>query len=262
MTVPISRAAFLRGNIDGEVPPVRPPWAINEKDFVEQCSSCLDCVKACPEGIIEIGRGDLPVVSFAGGGCTFCAACVEACPDGVLGPAMAEDGKALDGWSHVVQASGVCVSTKGVFCGICAEQCETRAITFPGPGGIGEPKIDLENCTGCGACIEPCPVDALAPSKHDGAQAPLKEKQVNICGVLIQARPEKCETVGAALAAFDGLEVHHRENDGRIVVTIEDTENNYASKTLTDIHKIEGVIAASLVYHQYDTEPLPKEEQS
>ena len=246
----------------GETPAIRPPWAIEESSFVARCSSCLDCVGACPEGIIKAGRGGLPELSFADGECTFCAACAEACPDGAFGPVHGDEGEKLPPWSHVMQASGDCISSKGVFCGICAEHCEPRAISFHGPGGLGLPVIDHQECTGCGACVGPCPVNALAPGENDGAQEPLAERQVNICGVLVQARPEKSGKVSAALAGLAGLEIHHHEADGRIVVTIEDTKQKYASETLIDIHKIEGVITASLVYHQYETEPLPKEEPS
>jgi len=37
-------------------------------------------------------------------------------------------------------------------------------------------------------------------------------------------------------------------------VTIEDTEDAPASSSLADVYKVDGVLGASLVYHQWDVE--------
>lgn len=85
--------------------------------------------------------------------------------------------------------------------------------------------------------------------------------EFNMCGVLVQARPEKQTAVEDALATLPGVEVHEKAADGRLIVTVEDTEDIWASETLANVHKIKGVIAASLVYHQQETEPASEERQ-
>lgn len=87
-------------------------------------------------------------------------------------------------------------------------------------------------------------------------------EELNICGVLVHARPEHVAGVGAALAALPGVEVHRHTGDGRLIITIEDTPRRMASETLADVHKLDGVLSASLVYHQTDPgTPLEETQQ-
>ena len=75
---------------------------------------------------------------------------------------------------------------------------------------------------------------------------------MNVCGVLVHANPKRVEEVIKAMCELDGLEVHRAADGGRIVVTVEDTERTLALDTLTAIHKLDGIVAASLVYHSID----------
>jgi len=90
---------------------------------------------------------------------------------------------------------------------------------------------------------------------------PAMSDEFNVCGVLVQARPERQGAVETALAAMAGVEIHEKAEDGRLIITVEDTNEAWASETLAGVHKIEGVIAASLVYHHRDTEPPSEESQ-
>ncbi len=84
----------------------------------------------------------------------------------------------------------------------------------------------------------------------------------NICGVLVHARPEHSASVSRALEAYPGVEVHQRTDDGRLVVSIEDTQDRFAGEMLAEVHKIDGVLSASLVYHYMDTETPLEEKRS
>lgn len=75
----------------------------------------------------------------------------------------------------------------------------------------------------------------------------------HICGVLVQARPDRLESAVAGLAALPGVEVHQRTGDGRLVVTVEDTPDATAGETMHRFYGVDGVISASLVYHYHDT---------
>lgn len=75
---------------------------------------------------------------------------------------------------------------------------------------------------------------------------------MNVCGVLVHANPAKTDDVIQAMRTFDGLEVHHTAGAGRIVVTVEDTDSTLALDTLAAIHKLNGIVAASLVYHCFE----------
>jgi nitrate reductase NapD len=81
----------------------------------------------------------------------------------------------------------------------------------------------------------------------------------NICGVLVHARPSSVEDVRGRLAALPGVEVHAATEEGRVVVTVEDTPEHLAIETISDIFQTAGVINASLVYQYTDDEDLPQE---
>ena len=94
--------------------------------------------------------------------------------------------------------------------------------------------------------------------RSDYAARP-EEPGNNICGVLVHAADGWIETVRDALAATPGVEVHHVASDGRIVVTVEDTVEAWASATIADFHVLDGVLSVSLVYHHFEPGNLEEE---
>ncbi len=156
----ISRMAFLRGDFRGTHTAIRPPWALEEHSFINSCDRCGDCIKACPEKIVEKGRGGFPQVNFSQGECTFCGDCVERCHAGALSVEAMQGQQAA--WQLTPAIKDNCLAINRVVCRSCAEQCEQRAIHFrPAPGGVSRPETDPEQCNGCGACVAPCPVAAI-----------------------------------------------------------------------------------------------------
>jgi ferredoxin-type protein NapF len=115
-------------------------------------------MSACPEQIIVAGDGGFPTVDFGRGECTFCGDCVTSCKP--LALARKTDEQAP--WAYKALIGQSCLPLKGVECRVCGDYCDTRAIRFtPRLGGSPLAEIDPEKCTGCGACIAPCPVNAL-----------------------------------------------------------------------------------------------------
>lgn len=78
---------------------------------------------------------------------------------------------------------------------------------------------------------------------------------MNICGVLVHAIPDKAGAVMTALGTMEGVEVHQTGDGGRIVVTVEDTGARRALDTMAEIHRLDGIVAAALVYHHFEPEP-------
>lgn len=84
------------------------------------------------------------------------------------------------------------------------------------------------------------------------APAPGTDGDLNMCGVLVHAMPQRFDEVQAALARMAGVVVHRVLPQGRLIVTVEDTEAASAIDTLSAMHAVPGVVAAALVYHQFE----------
>lgn len=136
--------------------PQRMPWVVEESLFIEKCTRCEKCVSACETAIIVKGSGGFPEVDFQLGECTFCGKCAEVCTDSTFRLVTEPP------WQQTVAIDSSCLALKGIECRSCSDSCESRAIRFEMQlGGVATPKIIKQDCNGCGACISPCPVDAL-----------------------------------------------------------------------------------------------------
>lgn len=159
MACSISRMQFLRGDFRGQNTPIRPPWAIPEKAFVDACTACGECILVCPTHILKAGRGRFPQVDFSAGGCTLCGDCVTVCEPKAL---LRSVGSEQLPWSLKAHFEDHCLDLKGVVCRACGDVCEAGAIRFkPALGGISKPEVDFAACNGCGDCYAPCPVNAV-----------------------------------------------------------------------------------------------------
>ena len=160
-SVNLSRRSLLRGRSPTSPLPIRPPGALAEPDFTAKCTTCDECVTACPENIILRGSGGYPEVDFRQGECTFCMRCVDVCADGALSETVQPV------WRLEVRVLDSCLAKRQVVCQTCADVCEVEAIRFvPRLGSVATPQIDNDTCTGCGACIAACPENSLEAQTH------------------------------------------------------------------------------------------------
>ena len=154
--VDASRRGFLRGRPRPRAE-MRPPWALPESAFIDRCTRCGDCVTACPQRILVPGDGGFPMVDFSQRECSFCGECAAACQ-----PLALVRGEDLPAWPCKALVSDVCLARRGTECRVCGDFCAVRAIRFaPRQGGTAIPSIDKDACTGCGACVAPCPTKAI-----------------------------------------------------------------------------------------------------
>lgn len=75
---------------------------------------------------------------------------------------------------------------------------------------------------------------------------------MNISGVIVHSRPEKVAAVQQQLNALPGVEIHAVGEDGRMVVTVEEASDRRMADTVNGLQDLEGVIAASMVYHHFE----------
>ena len=103
--------------------------------------------------------GGFPGVDFSRGECTFCGDCVRGCEP----QALLRSDPAASPWAMVAAIGADCLAVRGVECRVCGEACPEGAIRFRLQlGGVAQPVLDAGGCTGCGACIGPCPTRAIA----------------------------------------------------------------------------------------------------
>jgi len=75
---------------------------------------------------------------------------------------------------------------------------------------------------------------------------------MNMCGVLVHAHPARIDALEAALDGIPGVESHGRASGTRLIVTVEDSRELTAADALARLNKLPGLIAAALVYHEFD----------
>ena len=149
---------------------IRPPYALDELEFLLACTRCGECTHACPHDVIfplsaRLGAqvAATPALDLLNHGCHLCAEwpCVSACKPGALKLPEAKDGEAISppGLAAVSVNTANCLAYLGPECGACASSC-------PVPGAMiwdqEKPQIGPETCTGCGMCREACVVELKA----------------------------------------------------------------------------------------------------
>jgi ferredoxin-type protein NapF len=67
--------------------------------------------------------------------------------------------------TRIAEISDDCLARAGIFCMSCRDACSRQAIRFyPSIGGAFLPEMVASACTGCGACVAPCPGQAITLS--------------------------------------------------------------------------------------------------
>jgi len=64
---------------------------------------------------------------------------------------------------HRIVIDNDCLARAGITCMACRDACPEAAIAMrPRIGGPFLPVLDEDICTGCGACVAPCPGQAIS----------------------------------------------------------------------------------------------------
>jgi nitrate reductase NapD len=81
---------------------------------------------------------------------------------------------------------------------------------------------------------------------------------VNISSAIVYALPQCSDSVRDSLRALPGLQIHHEGDDGRFIVTVEDGHGSSVADTVMQLHRLDGVLSAAMVYQYSDDEPRPE----
>jgi ferredoxin-type protein NapF len=153
--VDITKRHFFRRNHESDLGQ-RLPWLDSKSLFTDGCTRCGKCVTACETNIIVLADGGFPQVDFNLGECTFCRQCADVCPEPLFLSVTEKP------WQQVAVIGETCLAFQGIECRSCGDTCDYAAIKFRlQVGGSATPQLSQQDCTGCGACIKPCPSDAI-----------------------------------------------------------------------------------------------------
>lgn len=78
---------------------------------------------------------------------------------------------------------------------------------------------------------------------------------MNISSIIVHPGPGQAEVVRARLEALAGVEVQAVAEDGRMIVTVETESDGAMVDAFDAINRTEGVLSASMVYHQTESDP-------
>lgn len=157
---------------------IRPPGALDEKEFLAACTRCGLCVRDCPYDILKLADAasgvptGTPYFTARTGPCEMCEdiPCVPVCPTGALDHSLTEINDARMGLAVVVDQES-CIAFLGLRCEVCFNVCPLRsdAITLDyrhnqrsGKHALFIPVVHSDACTGCGLCEQACILDEAA----------------------------------------------------------------------------------------------------
>jgi len=78
---------------------------------------------------------------------------------------------------------------------------------------------------------------------------------MNISSAVVHAGPGQLPVVQAGLASMAGVEVHAVSPEGKLIVTIESSDDGSNVAIYEEIGRLQGVMSTAMVYHQIESEP-------
>ncbi len=85
------------------------------------------------------------------------------------------------------------------------------------------------------------------------------DDRVVVSGILVGCDPTKMDQVQERLELFEWAQVHHRADDGRMVLTLEATGTDESMDRLREIQKLDEVLMAEMVEYYFEDEVEARE---
>ncbi len=161
-------------------PPLRPPGSLPEKEFLELCVRCGECLQACPNNALQAVGVDgglekiwTPRLVPDWSGCEpSCNNCGAVCPSGAIRKLSMDEKRRFVIGLAVIDKTRCLPFADGGECRLCVEECSKAgydAIEFVAHGteldaeglpvegsGVLAPVVVKDRCIGCGLCQTRC----------------------------------------------------------------------------------------------------------
>ncbi|MGE4357123.1 MAG: 4Fe-4S dicluster domain-containing protein, partial [Candidatus Omnitrophota bacterium] len=152
---------------------IRPPGALAEKDFLNQCIRCQACIKNCPTQFLQpslFEMGILGLFTPYGNGkvgyCKYdCNLCGAVCPTGAIRNLTLSEKQSFKIATAFIDKKRCLAYSKGIVCLACYNNCplqDKAIVTVEIDRGLYGPKIIPDKCLGCGLCENICPAQAIS----------------------------------------------------------------------------------------------------
>lgn len=149
---------------------IRPPFALDELEFLLACTRCSACSEACPHHVIfnlpsrlGVEVVGTPAMDLLNTACQLCDdwPCVMACEPRAL--KREADEASLPRLALAEIDTATCLPYNGPECGACKDSCPVDgAMRWQ----MEKPMIVTELCVGCSLCREACIVEPKAIKLH------------------------------------------------------------------------------------------------
>jgi nitrate reductase NapD len=78
-------------------------------------------------------------------------------------------------------------------------------------------------------------------------------EEIHISSLVVHCRPVQAGPVAARIGAMPGMEVVAGLAEGKLVVVLETSTEGEILDRLDAVQRLDGVLAATLVFHQFET---------
>ncbi|MBN2539409.1 MAG: 4Fe-4S binding protein, partial [Deltaproteobacteria bacterium] len=177
LTVPFLRIRPLSGSGYFNRKLIRPPGSLDEREFLQKCVRCGECMKVCITNGLQPTLFDagmegiwtpklVPLIGYCEYRCTLCG---QVCPTGAIRQLTLEEKEKTKIGVAMIDKGRCLPYASGTPCLVCEEVCPTpkksiwlEQVPVRDRDGkdlmIKQPKVDITLCVGCGTCEMFCPV--------------------------------------------------------------------------------------------------------
>lgn len=142
---------------------LRPPGALAEEAFLDNCIRCGKCGESCPNDTIKFfgfengwSSYNTPYIVPREKPCILCMECSQACPTGAIQKIKHEAEEIISkvkmGKARINE--DLCLSYQGKSCGVCYRACPLPDVSLR-VGYMEQPTV-MDACVGCGICERAC----------------------------------------------------------------------------------------------------------